>query len=111
LPRGADNLAGARRRQDREFERSGGEPVAFPQIRHERGELGIWQARVVFDRGHLRPLRQQMVEIAFLGRRVFAAAVAERLGVVENALDPAANSAGRLGFRRPDRPARFEVSL
>ena len=45
----ADHFAGARRRQDREFERAGGNALLLAQLIMNAGNLGIGQRRVVLD--------------------------------------------------------------
>jgi hypothetical protein len=46
-PYGAEDFAGASGSQDREFQRSGRNPFAFPQFGHKLGYLGVRKGRVV----------------------------------------------------------------
>ena len=108
IPPGADHLAGARRGQDREFERAGADALLLPQLGHERGDLGIGQRRMVLDPPHLRSRRQQVFEMAAPPRRVLALPVAARGRPIENHFDPAAHPARGFGLLGPDRLERLQ---
>jgi hypothetical protein len=49
----ADDLAGARRRQDRELQRPRGDAVLRAQLANEGRDLGIGQRRMMLDAPHL----------------------------------------------------------
>ena len=99
----ADDFAGARAGQDRELQRASRDTLLRPQLRHERGDLGIGQRRVMLNPAHLGFLRQQVFQMAAPARWIFALAPTPRGRVIENAFDPAADPRSRLGLLGPDR--------
>ncbi len=102
-PRRVPDLAAARRRQDRELERSGAHPVALAQVRHELPDVLPRQRRVVLDLANLRWFRQRMLEPALPLRRVVARAVTADGRPSEHGLDALAHARRGLGLLGPYR--------
>jgi Protein of unknown function (DUF2806) len=68
---------------------------------HESADFAPGQRREVFDLLRLRPLRQQLIQMAAPTRRVLAGTPALRLGEVQHRLDTPAQARRRLGLLAP----------
>jgi hypothetical protein len=97
-----EDFTGAGRRKDREFERHRAERLNLPDFRNEGRNVFERHRRVVATR-KLRPLGQNMIEMAAPARRVLTAPPAAHLGVVQHAFDPASEARGCLRYLRPKR--------
>src|SRR5580700_10013254 len=71
IPGCAQNLARARRRQDRELDGQGGHGVTLADLADEPGDLAVGQRRVVPPR-NLQTLGQQLVQVPPPEGRIWA---------------------------------------
>jgi hypothetical protein len=90
IPSGTDDLAGARRGQNRKFKGPGRDTFALPQLIQICRNLDVGQRRVMFDLSDLTPSRKQMIEVSSPSGRIFAGAEASDLRPIQNGLNPPA---------------------
>ena len=87
IPARADDFSGAGCGQNCKLESKRCDTILSAQRLDELSGLIIRQSRVMLYFGNLAARRQQIVEVAFPQRRIFAGPIAACFGPIENRLD------------------------
>jgi hypothetical protein len=89
-PPRTDHLARPGCGQDCKLESTGCDPVPLAQLRQERGQVAIWQRRMMHRLRDRLPGRQEVVQMPAPSGRVLTLPLADHPSVIEDAFEPTA---------------------